>query len=327
MPSGFQTQVYNQPAIGIPGDFASANPYFTYDAGPGGLVAGPGGVTTGRFAWVYPPLDPDNAPTVVQSFGFGPVAGFVKHSLQALNSTFLSDAGQTILQGLPVTLLTGGDFIVTNAGSAQALVGQKAFANLLTGAVQFAAAGSNPGGATDSGGAVVNTTLTLVGGVQGNILTVASVSAGTIYPGAVLNSNAVGQVQPYGTINPATGLATTGTGGAGTYALSTGEQNVAAGTTIGGNYGVYTVGTATGTFAVGMYLSGGTTLPTGAASPVLTFLISGTGGNGSTFATNSGTAAQTSHALTGNVAIETKWYAMNQALTNEPVKITDHPTG
>ena len=318
MPNGFQTQVYSQPAMGVPGDFASVNPYFTLDAGPGGLVAGAAGVTIGNFAWVVPPLDSNSAPMIAQSSGFGPVAGFVQRAQQGDNSTFLSDAGVSILEGLPVTIFTGGDFVVKNAGATQALIGQKAFANLLTGAVSFAAAGSSPGGASDSGGAVVNTTLTVTGSVAGNVLTVTTLSAGNVYPGAVLNSNAVGQVvaQLSGTPN-----------GVGTYSLSIGEQSVAAGTTIGGNYGVYTVGTATGTFAVGMVLSGGTTLPTGAAAPVLTFLISGAGGNGSTFATNSGTAAQTSHALVGSVAIETKWYAMSSGLTGENVKISDHATG
>ena len=315
---GFQTQAYNQPSMAIAGDFASQNPFFTYDAGPGGLVAGVGGLTVGRFAWTYPPLDPDGTPTAALNNGFGPVAGFVQRAQQASIVTYLAFASQVIVQGQAVTLMTGGDFWVVNNGATQATVGQKAFANLLNGTVSFAAAGSSPGGASDSGGAVVNTTLTLVGGVQGNILTVASVSAGTIYPGAVLNSNAVGQV-----VAQLTGTA----GGAGTYSLSIGEQNVAAGTTIGGNYGVYTVGTATGTFAVGMVLSGGTTLPTGAAAPVLTALISGTGGNGSTFATNSGTAAQTSHALVGSSAIETKWYAMSSGLASELVKISDHATG
>lgn len=318
MSGGFQTQVYNQPNLGVAGDFASANPWFSYDAGPGGLVAGAGGLTIGRFAWTYPPLDPNSAPQIALNSGFGPVDGFVGRHQQGLNTTFLSDAGMTIPVGFMATLMTGGDFLVVNAGSAQATKGMKAFANLLTGAVQFAAAGSIPGGASDSGGAVVSTTLTLVGGVSGNILTVASVSAGTVYPGAVLNSNAVGVVQPYGTGG------TTGTGGAGTYALDTGEQTVAAGTTIGGNYGVYTVGTATGTFAVGMVLSGGTTLASGAA---LTKLLTGTGGNGSTFAVQCGTTSQTSHALVGSTAIETKWFAMSEGATNELVKITDHPLG
>jgi hypothetical protein len=318
MSGGFQQQVYSQPAIGVAGDFATTNPYFTYDAGPGGLVAGANGVVIGNFAWVQAPLDPNNAPSIATSNGFGPVAGFVQRAQQGLNPTFLSDAGMTILKGLPVTLFTGGDFIIVNSGAAQATVGLKAFANLLTGAVSFAAAGTSPGGASDSGGAVVSTTLTVVGSVVGNLLTVTTLSAGNVYPGAVLNSNAVGQVvsQVSGTAN-----------GVGTYLLSVGEQNVAAGTTIGGNYGVYTVGTATGVFAVGMVLSGGSTLPTGASAPVLTALISGSGSNGSTFATNSGTAAQTSHALVGSVAIETKWVAMNAALTGENVMITSQPTG
>lgn len=128
-----------------------------------------------------------------------------------------------------------------------------------------------------------------------------------------------------GTAGHGTG-GTTGTGGAGTYLLSIGEQTVAAGTTIGGNYGVYTVGTATGTFTVGMLLTGGTTLPT-VPPPALTVLISGTGGNGSTFATSGGAVAQTSHALVGSSSVETKWYAMSQGIAGELIKISDHPTG
>jgi hypothetical protein len=315
MSAGWQQQVYNSPAQAVAGDFASTNPVFTYDAGPGGLVAGAAGVTIGRFAWVYPPLDPNSAPTTALNSGAGPVTGFVHREQQGLNSTFLSNAGMTILSGLMVTLFTGGDFWAVNSGSAQALIGQKAFANLNTGLVSFAAAGTFPSSASDSGGAVVNTTLTLVGSISGNTLTVASISAGSVYPGAVLNSNAVGQVvsQVSGTPN-----------GVGVYLLSIGEQTVAAGTTIGGNYGVYTVGTATGTFTVGMQLSGGTTLP---ANTVLTALISGTGGNGSTFATNSGTAAQTSHALVGSTVVETKWVAMSSGLTGELVKMSSQPTG
>lgn len=320
MSGGFQQQAYNQPAQAVEGDFASANPYFTFDAGPGGLVAGPSGLTIGRFAWALPPLDPNGGPQIAVNSGFGPVTGFVRRDQQGLNSTFLSDAGMSYLSGLPVTLMTGGDFWVKNTGAAQATLNPptKAFANLLTGAVSFAAAGSNPGGASDSGGAVVSTTLTVTGSVSGNILTVTAVGAGVVYPGSFLNSNAVGTVQPYGTAG------TTGTGTTGTYALDVGEQSVAAGTTIGGKYGVYTVGTATGTFAVGMILSGGTTLLANAA---LTQLLTGTGGNGSTFAVQAGTTSQTSHALVGSTAIETKWYAMSQGLTNELVKITDHPLG
>lgn len=314
----FQKQVNTQPAIGVAGDFASHNPRFSVLAGQGAFVAASGGAIVGRFAWATDPADDVGAPSLVSNVGFGPVTGFVGRALQGLITVFLQDASMGIPQGMPVTLFSGGDFLVQNDSASQSVIGQKAFADLTTGKVTFfAAAGTFPGGATDSGGAVVNTTLTLVGGVAGNVLTVASISAGAIYPGAVLNSNAAGSVvsQLSGTPN-----------GVGTYLLSQNEQSVAAGTTIGGNYGVYTVGTATGTFKVGMYLTGGTTLPT-SPPPSLTFLISGTGGSGSTFATNSGTAAQTSHALTGNTAIETKWIAMSVGNAGELVKISSQPLG
>lgn len=324
---GFQTQVNTLQAPAVAGDFADHNPRYTYDAGPGALVAGAAGVTIGRFAWAFAPSDSDGTAGTVQNNGWGPVSGFVAREQQGLTTQYLAASGNLIPAGFGLTLFIGGGFWAKNEGAGVATQGMKAFANLLTGAVSFAAAGTNPGGATDSGGAVVNTTLTLVGGVSGDILTVASVSAGKPYPGAVLSSNAIGTVVkqltnasgPITASNPADY-------GAGTYLLDTGEQSVAAGTTIGGNYGVYTVGTATGTFAVGMYLSGGTTLPT-SPPPVLTLLLTGTGGNGSTFVTSGGAVAQTSHALVGNTAIETKWYARSNGLAGELVKISDKALG
>ena len=42
MARGFQTQVTNQPAPAIAGDFASLNPFWTVDAGPDGLVSSRG---------------------------------------------------------------------------------------------------------------------------------------------------------------------------------------------------------------------------------------------------------------------------------------------
>ncbi len=319
MSGGFQQQVFNQPAQAVAGDFASTNPYFTFDAGPGGLVSGAGGLTIGRFAWTYPPDDPNGGPQLALNKGFGPIAGFVHRAQQGLNTTFLSDAGMTLPIGFMATLMTGGDFWVVNDGSTQGLPGQKAFADLTTGKVSFAAAGTLPSSASDSGGAVVETTLTLVGSVSGNLLTVASVSAGVVYAGSLLGSNALGTVQPWGTGG------TTGVGGAGTYLLDVGEQSVAAGTTIGGHYGVFTIGTATGTFAVGMILSGGATLNAGSA---LTYLISGDGHTtGGTFAVSSGTSAQTTHALVGSSSVETKWIAMSSGLAGELVKMSSQPTG
>ena len=324
----FQTQVYPQPAPAVEGDFCSKNPRYNVLAGPGGMIAGSAGVTVGRFAWAFPPLDADGGPAVVQNSGWGPVTGFVGRRQGAgLITTFLADASMVINAGLPVTLYDSAEFWAKNTGSGEAQAGMKAFANMLTGAVTFAAAGSFPGGASDSGGVVAATTLTLTGSVSDNVLTVTAESAGKPYPGAVLSSNAIGTVIKQLT-NASGAISATNPAdyGVGTYLLDTGEQTVAAGTTIGGYYGVYTVGTATGTFAVGMYLSGGTTLPT-SPPPVLTLLLTGTGGNSSTFVTSGGNVAQSSHALVGNTAIETKWYARSTGLQNELVKISDKPLG
>src|SRR5215472_6128586 len=166
MPGGFQTQVYNQPAQAVAGDFASANPYFTFDAGPGGLVAGAAGVTVGRFAWVTAPLDPNSACQIANNFGQGLPAGFVHRALQGLNTVFLSDASMLIPQGLMVTLMTGGDFWVVNNGSVAAIA---------------------PGGNTPTPGAMANSSIT------GNTLTVPVGTSPTnpIVPGAILTGTGV----------------------------------------------------------------------------------------------------------------------------------------
>ena len=65
----FPNQVYVQPGAGVPGDFASLNPRFTYNAGPGVLVAGSNGVTIGRFAWADPSGD-----GIVNNTGTGPLS-------------------------------------------------------------------------------------------------------------------------------------------------------------------------------------------------------------------------------------------------------------
>src|ERR1700737_2902571 len=61
MAQGFQTEVTNQPAPAIAGDFASLNPFWTVDAGTDGLVSGPLEVTVGRFCWATPAFDVEAA--------------------------------------------------------------------------------------------------------------------------------------------------------------------------------------------------------------------------------------------------------------------------
>ena len=60
-----------QPAASLPGDFTSANLRGSVLAGTGALVAGPSGVTAGRFAWI------DATGTFAANNGSGQPDGFV----------------------------------------------------------------------------------------------------------------------------------------------------------------------------------------------------------------------------------------------------------
>lgn len=315
MTGGFQTQVYDQPLMAVAGDFASNNPYFTYLAGPGGLVAGAGGVTIGRFAWAYPPDDGDGTPSVVQSYGAGPVAGFVHREQQGLITTYLAFAGMVIQQGFAMTLMIGGDFWVVNDGSTQALPGQKAYADFSTGKVRFGATGA-PSASAEVTGAIAAVSANIVGGIVDDVLTVASTSQ-VLVKGTVLSGSGVAS----GT--KITGQVSGTAGGAGVYNVSIPEQNVAAGTAITGTYGVLTVSAVTsGALEVGAVLSGAAPVTAGTT---ITQLGTGTGGVGTYYVTPSQTANSGTITAVGDV--ETKWYAASSGLAGELVKMTTTPTG
>ena len=318
---GFQTQAYPQPSMAVAGDFASQNPYFTVDAGPGGLIAGPGGVSVGLFAWAYPPNDPDASPTTVLNSGFGPVTGFVHREQQGLITNYLAFNGVLIQPGFQMALMNGGDFWVVNAGAATAQYGQKAFAYLASGKVAFAAAGSVFGGASATGSTITPETFSVTGSITdgaGNILAVSAVGSGTVYPGSTVSGTGVaGEIVSQ--LTPL--LAGESTGGVGRYLFSIGGQS-AASTTVSGTYGLLTIGTATGTFAVGDILSGTNVV----ADTAITVNVTGTGGSSGTMVVNNNTNV-TSTTITASTAIETKWYAMSSAVVGGLVKISDHALG
>ena len=321
---GFQTQVYDQPVMAIPGDFASNNPWFSFDAGPGGLVAGAGGVTIGKFAWVQFPPAADGTPAIafnspLSGTGvgglFGPPSGFVHRAQQGLITTYLAFAGMLIQPGFQMGIMTGGDFWVANGGSTDAQMGQKAFASIIDGSVSFAAPGSVPSGASGATTAIATETFTCVGSITGNILTTASVSSGGAYPGTVLSSNGVGTIVKILSGSPT---------GVGTFLLSMGEQSVPAGTTIGGSYGEITFGTVTnGPFAVGMVLAG-TGVVTSPPTQI-TYSLTGGATSGTMVVSNSTVVSSTT--ITGASAIETRWWAQSTGLAGELVKMTDHNPG
>lgn len=136
---GFQTQVNLTPAIGLNGDFASGNPRASFPSPEGGLVAGTGGVTVGRFAWVG-----TDGVTALNT-GTGKPQGFIHREQQAFITTYLAESGLNVPAGQPVTLMTKGDYFAT-ATIAAATVGQKVFAKLADGTVQTGAAGATISG-------------------------------------------------------------------------------------------------------------------------------------------------------------------------------------
>ncbi len=294
----FPSQVNVQPAPAVAGDFCDAAPRTTVDAGPGGLVAGPLGLTVGRFAWT----DPANL--IASNSGAGAPAGFVHREQQALITQFLAEQTMIVPQGLGVTLFRGGGFWVKNDGAGAAVIGNKAYADNATGKVSFAATATPPAGGTSSASTVAANLTTgsstlaanaiTAGSIAGNVLTVASIAAGTVLaPGQVIGggSAAVGFIDPATTI-----LAQlTGTAGdVGTYQVSVSQTILSTAMTVTG--GGLTIGTiSTGRFYEGQTLSG-TGIVTGTK---ITHAGTGTGGAG-TYAIDTAPTPGSNIAVTGS---------------------------
>lgn len=132
MSQSFQTSTNYQPGNGVAGDFASNNPRSTVLAGPGGLVAGAGGVTVGTFGWVQA-----DGITVLAT-GTTTPNGFVsRQDMQAIIATYGAGYGNNIPQGFGVTLYNGGDFFAYTTTAAVA--GQTVYVSQTTGAIEVAA--------------------------------------------------------------------------------------------------------------------------------------------------------------------------------------------
>lgn len=320
---GFQTLAYDQPAIGIAGDRASYNNnLFSVLAGPGGLVAGVGGVLIGAFCWTAPPVDPNETNQIAYSFGSGSPVGFVARELQGQNSTFLSFAGMTILQGYDVVAYTSGDFLVVNNGTTYCTPGNKAYANFANGLVTFAATGAPTTGASATGSTISSPTAgtsSFTGSIADDVLTVTSAPTGTgtstagVWPGTTLSGTGVSTGTKV--LSQITGVA----GQQGTYLVSIGGQS-AASTTISGTYGLFTVGTltTTGPFVVGDILNA-----TGSvvAGTTITYLFSGTGGTGSVMVVDNNTVVS-SQTISAVSNIETKFFARSGGPAGAIIKIS-----
>lgn len=336
---GFQSQVNVQPSPGVEGAFCAFSPRATVNAGPGGLVAGPGGATVGRFAWFSGASDPDGTPTqAVTAFGgyqfLGATnpdqpIGFIHNEQQALITQYLADASLVVPQGFPITVFSAGDFWAVNRGTVAALPGMKVYARLTDGAVQF----GNPNSASQAASvtaSIAPALATFTGSIAGNILTVTAMSSGTLTAGMTLSGSGGGAT--IATNSTITNQLSGSAGAVGTYALNIAGQVVPGSTvpagstiTINGSAGLMTVSAlASGTLGVGQILSG-----TGGggvvAGTTITALGTGAGNTGTYYVNPSATLTSTTVVATGN--FETKWIAKSGGGVGELVKISSHLYG
>lgn len=160
---------------------------------------------------------------------------------------------------------------------------------------------------------VAATTITASGGG----LTVASITTGTLRVGQTITGTNV----PAGTVITGVGAVVAGVG---TYTVSTLPTTAVAAATLTANDSTLTVASGlTGTLAVGeLVQDGGVNI---AAGTYVEASISGTGGLGTYFVTNSQTVA--SQTCTVNAGTETKWYAMSVGAPGELVIMSAQALG
>lgn len=217
--TGFQTQVNAQPAPGLEGAFASANPYASMLAGDGELKAGSAGVIIGRMAWarVSTGLVTNGHP------GAPAFLGFVSRYNVALITVWLAQATMTVQAGLDITLHDGGDFWAKFA--AGGTKGQKVFASYADGSLTAAAAGASVAG--------VAATVTTVSGSA--TITATAVASGAFALGQPVTAVGV-------PANAVIGSFGTGTGGTGTYGLVDATTGAAALATASASVAATTLG-------------------------------------------------------------------------------------
>lgn len=239
---GFQDRVNLYQPLAVAGDFASANPYATVYAADGAFVAGPNGVTVGKFAWV----SADGR--TVTSYGENTSTPyFVHRNQQASLPNYLQEFGNTILGGFPLALMEAGDFFALVEGATAATVGASVYARNSDGGIVIGAAPTGAS-ATASIGATFTATAT------GTSLAVTSVT-GKISVGDVISGTGV----PAGT----TITAGPGAGGAGAYTTSVATTAAAATVTSFGNV-LHVTAVGSGVLNIGDAISG-TGVPTNAS--------------------------------------------------------------
>ncbi len=321
----FQTRVNLANPFGVAGDFASANPRATALTPDGGaLIAGPNGVTIGKFAWV------ESDGRTVNNYASGAVkpTGFVHRDQQALLTQYLQAAGMLIPPGFPVTLMVAGDFLATDLGPSAMVSGNAIYAGYADGGIYSAA----PSGASVT--AAIGSTNTASLGSTNTASLGATFTASAGSPSTELVVTAVTGLISIGDTVSGTGI-TPGTtilsqvsgttGGAGTYNLSAANTCSAATVTSFGT--VIDVTVSTGLISVGDTVSGSGGFPVGAT--ILSQISGTTGGIGVYRLSTSGSAytASASGVTTFGNILDVTVVSTYISVGDTVVKSTDFPTG
>ncbi|CAG4887945.1 structural cement protein Gp24 [Paraburkholderia saeva] len=133
----FQTAVELQPEVGVPGSRASMNPISVISR------LAQTAVTVARFVW--PGTDTDNQ---VQNTGTGKPLGFAIRDQTGIIPNYLQEFSMQVPVGFPVQVAEQGEWFASSANVST--LGQKVFATLADGTLQFGAAGATIAGATET---------------------------------------------------------------------------------------------------------------------------------------------------------------------------------
>lgn len=285
MNTGFQQFVNDQLPIGVAGGFAGANIRSSVNAPPGGFVANPLGVAVGAFGWGNP-----STRLVTNYYQAASGLGFVHRENQGLITTYLGISTMQIQPADRVTLMNQGDFLAIFAGGAT--VGQKVYADPVTGAVTAAAAGS-PVTVTGFSGAISTAgVLTVTGSGTGSFAVGQAILGASIPPGTYITAlgSGSGGTGTY-TLNQAPAVAITAEAITAYGVLETNfyvASNVLANASVTGSIAATQVLTVSaigsGALAAGQFISG-----TGVApfTQIVSQLPGGTPGGTGTYLTNS----------------------------------------
>jgi hypothetical protein len=277
----FQKQVNANPAPAVAGDFASANPRAVVLAGPGGLVAGAGGVTVGKFAWV----DDDGKTVVSHGTATRAPDGFVHREQQGLIQNYLAESSMNVPVGFPVILHNAGDFWAKLTGANAAVIGSALYADYATGDVTAVAASTGASatglmGSTNT--AVLGATFTATGTGTSFVVTAVTglISIGDKIAGTGVTAGTTIDAQVSGT-----------PGGAGTYTTS--AATTSAGDTITAFGKTMKTTVTTGLISIGDTVSGGAGFPVGAT---VVAQVSGTAGGAGVYTLSAAGTAYTASA-------------------------------